>query len=1213
MKKYLIFQSKVVMLAVWCMSILSPLSTYGQWQDFQNRLDDPSVPAFVKAMSAPRANVGEVTRLYEEYERTVIAPLRAAHELNPATAGKKFRNRYQKMYQIWRSQTISDITADGYVDYSPEAVMERLETINRIHPKNQAADRGGETWTPIGPMKVLKDNGNIPISWQANIFDLAMESGFPTIYAASELGGLFKSDNNGVEWYQVGSDQPFRNVQAVAFWPSNPNYVRIGIPGKLMYSDDGGITWAACAIDANGMTVSPNFQTFQIFLSSQGGQRAYAATSDGLLISEDYGKSWKKKFLGNASKVTSIAEHPTNPAIIYILGYFPDSKMSYISKSTNFGSTWELMNGAGWFEIPANDQGKLNVYSGRIAVTPAAPETVYVMLNETDSADSTNLKMDGFIGIYRSVNGGSTWTRRTAYLGRPYNLTDRPNLASWGANVFGNDFSYNQVWYLNNALAVSTIDADHLYASGLSMWESTDGGATWNVKGGYGTSVQNIHPDIRRIKFRKTSATTEELFWCSDGGVNYSPNGSLASHEARNNGLFAHESMGFDLDKRLELMGGGSNHNGNNFATGNYSSGIWKHEGGAETATGYVQYGTTPKIWFTEYAPFANIPPNAQSGSVTKVNSILDKAEWRPNPAIDYTDYSRAGRIIFDHQNSQKLYWGSKGKFCVSDDDGQTARVLYNFGDDFLVQWIEQSVGDKNVMYAKVEKKGASIWWLYRSDDGGASWEQLIQEEKNFVFTIQGDLKVYTAYKGLNTGDKVFYSPNGGQAFINITTTTLNELGIQTILAVEGLDNNLFVATQNGGVFNYLTSASQWINISTGLNPGAFPTQLKYFYPANGLVLATKGMGVWFLSLKDVATTTSVQMEFSSDFSRRTCLNEPVHFFNRSSNSEDSDYTWLFPDGTPGTSTDENPAVTYGTPGTYPVTLVLHDNESGLNGSLTKIAYITVSGSTSFPFAEGFENGFNPQWSLYDGNQNSNTWQITNDAGGFGNSPNSLKLNNFDFDEAGSKDEFQTLKISLLNAASAALHFDVAYTHYPEPDTKDTLAVFISTDCGKTFSQIFLSGGESLATAPASGVAFVPTANEWQQKQINLAPFLGHDEVLFKFQNRGHYGNNLYIDNINISGTLVGTEEQIVEQSLLVSPNPNAGYFRVQFDLPQNMQGALVLTDPLGREVYSTIIHGAGGTKFEQQIQLENLTSGLYLLRVQGKSVNISHKILIQR
>ncbi|RPH28430.1 MAG: PKD domain-containing protein [Bacteroidales bacterium] len=74
-----------------------------------------------------------------------------------------------------------------------------------------------------------------------------------------------------------------------------------------------------------------------------------------------------------------------------------------------------------------------------------------------------------------------------------------------------------------------------------------------------------------------------------------------------------------------------------------------------------------------------------------------------------------------------------------------------------------------------------------------------------------------------------------------------------------------------------------------------------------------------------------------------------VQFADKSTNSPTS-WTWTFQGGTPSTSTSQNPAVIYSTPGTYNVTLLV-SNSAG-NNSITKTGYITVSG-TSYCSSKG--------------------------------------------------------------------------------------------------------------------------------------------------------------------------------------------------------------------------------------------------------------------
>jgi hypothetical protein len=119
--------------------------------------------------------------------------------------------------------------------------------------------------------------------------------------------------------------------------------------------------------------------------------------------------------------------------------------------------------------------------------------------------------------------------------------------------------------------------------------------------------------------------------------------------------------------------------------------------------------------------------------------------------------------------------------------------------------------------------------------------------------------------------------------------------------------------------------------------------------------------------------------------------------------------------------------------------------------------------------------------------------------------------------------------------------------------------------------------------------------------ESGLNPFLGKPEVDIIFQNRGAYGNYVYIDNLVVGGSLVNTEEEIIEQSLLVTPNPNHGEFRIQFDIPKGMQdGKMSITDPLGKSVY-TSGNISASDRFDQAIKIDNLTLGLYYLSIENK------------
>ena len=110
--------------------------------------------------------------------------------------------------------------------------------------------------------------------------------------------------------------------------------------------------------------------------------------------------------------------------------------------------------------------------------------------------------------------------------------------------------------------------------------------------------------------------------------------------------------------------------------------------------------------------------------------------------------------------------------------------------------------------------------------------------------------------------------------------------------------------------------------------------------------------------------------------------------------------------------------------------------------------------------------------------------------------------------------------------------FEHAFRRYNQ-QSRDSLAILVSTDCGQSFTHIGSyaeDGSGTFATAYTSTVPFVPTAADWCMGSvgancftIDLNAFAGIAGVIIRFEsvNNGIAENNLFIDNINITGSQV--------------------------------------------------------------------------------------------
>jgi PKD repeat protein len=246
------------------------------------------------------------------------------------------------------------------------------------------------------------------------------------------------------------------------------------------------------------------------------------------------------------------------------------------------------------------------------------------------------------------------------------------------------------------------------------------------------------------------------------------------------------------------------------------------------------------------------------------------------------------------------------------------------------------------------------------------------------------------------------------------------------------------------------------------------------------------------------------------------CPGTPITFTDQSSVNTTS-WAWTFPSGTPASSSLQNPpTVTWAAAGTYTVTLVA----TNANGNSTYTMAITVLGVVNPPLTQGFEGAAFPptNWTLNDAGNDGMIWLRYN--AGY-NSSFSAKFDNYNYNVNGTRDDLRTPRMNFSSASTVSLTFDVAYRRYStNANEQDTLEVLYSTNCGSTWTQVWIKGSTTLATVTGTQTtAFTPTNTQWRNEPVNLNAVAGQSGVMIAFRNRGHYGNNIYVDNVNITTT----------------------------------------------------------------------------------------------
>jgi Pregnancy-associated plasma protein-A/Secretion system C-terminal sorting domain/CARDB len=186
--------------------------------------------------------------------------------------------------------------------------------------------------------------------------------------------------------------------------------------------------------------------------------------------------------------------------------------------------------------------------------------------------------------------------------------------------------------------------------------------------------------------------------------------------------------------------------------------------------------------------------------------------------------------------------------------------------------------------------------------------------------------------------------------------------------------------------------------------------------------------------------------------------------------------------------------------------------------TVTFIVGLIVTGAIT----EGFEAAAFPStgWKVINPNAGSLTWTKNNSVAKTGTA--SAFINFFNYQSVrGHLDYLVAPMLDVTGADSILVNFDRAYRPFSNTTTTfvDTLLIQASVDCGNSFPIVaWKKGGSELATNPAGiNTEYTPVATDWKNETVDIKPFIGNaDKINIAFVGKNGYGQNLYLDNVNI-------------------------------------------------------------------------------------------------
>lgn len=1056
-------------------AVLTSTLGLAQLEPIRYRAEASDLPEWVQLMYAADPDPGAVQAAYDAYYAT-----------HPFV-----KNGYTQYYKRWRREIGHEQIPKDPVQRSAYGQTLR----DYVQATQDLAGARTANWSCIGPIDW--DHGSVVKSYAAgaaHVYTVEQAASNGNIcYAGTANAGVWKSTDKGLNWTNVTKNMMVAQVLSLEIDPLDPNIVWFAGEGKLYKTTDGGTTWNtigdaafnALAHSIRDITLHPT-NNLKLFLCSDKG--LYRSDNGGTTFTQVQSGIWQE-----------IEFKPGDPATVYAVKQ--TSNLTQFWRSLDNGSTFTQMT-TGWPVPVAPDEQKRT----EIAVSTAAPNTVYALC--TGAADGGS----GLYGVYKSTDSGTSWTFQCCGTG-PAGVPAPNNFNLMGWDDGGQDDGGQ--YYYDLAFAVDPTNANKLMACGVNRWESTDGGVNFTcpAKWSHSSKVNYVHADIHDIRYYG-----QEIWLACDGGIFYS-NDAGATFNRRMFGIAGTDFWGFGAGgwTGSQVMLGGAYHNGTMLKDNNVYTNGWVCTDGGDGVRGFVH----PQY---DRRALSDYGYKTLSGDRLLANG---NTSWDKQPNGSYIT-GESSEVAWHPDLVNTAFLGNGTALWRTDDNGVSFTLVHEFGEK--VTSIEVAFSDASTIYVCTYLGWWDVKKVWRSTDGGGNWTDITPSSAvlNGNTWVPYDIAVsgtdpqtiwlvrtsqYGDYPD-HDGYVVYKSTNGGTAWTNITTASLNGEWPTNITHQLGSNGEVYIGTRRA-VYRHDDASSAWSLWNAGLPARVQSTRLLINY-RDGKIRNGTDRSVWESALESLAPPLA---HFAVDRRTVTCLAPTVQFWDNSAlNGTGATWSWSFPGGSPSSSTSRSPIVTYANPGVYDVSLTVTD----ANGTNTRTipGFITAATSgASTPISENAENqAVLPNGWMLDNPDALDTWGNVSVIGADGNATRAWRMDYFYYNAPGQLDRLITPVITLGGSAGTHLKFHHAYKPYGASYT-DGLRVEISTTCGSSWTQLYYAEAAALGTTSTGTSPWSPTAaDQWLLHDIDLSAYDGKS-VVIRFTGLNDYGDRLYLDNIAITNS----------------------------------------------------------------------------------------------
>lgn len=672
-------------------------------------------------------------------------------------------------------------------------------------------------------------------------------------YYGATGGGVWKTVDGGINWESVSDGSVFGtgSVGAIAVADSDPNTVYVGmgespIRGNVSHGDgvykstDAGRTWKRIGLEDTR-------QIPRIRVHPKNPDLVYVAAlghvwgpndQRGVFRSKDGGKTWERILhRGNKAGAIDLILDPTNANIIYA-GFWEVYRKPWTLESGGPGSGIFKSTDGGdtWTELTRNP-GLPKGMIGKVGITvsPANPDRIWALVEAEDG------------GVFRSDNGGQNWTR----------VNEERRLRQ-------------RAWYYTRIYA-DPKNADSVYVLNVQFFKSNDGGRTY-------TNIGVPHGDNHDLWIAPDDPN--RMIESNDGGANVSFNGGRSwTEQDQPTAQFYRVTV--DNDFPYNVYGAQQDNSTIRIASRTTENSIgtsdWFDVGGGES--GWI--APSPKdsqiIFAGSYGGYTT-RYDRRTGQQRDINPYPNNPMGSGADVLKYR-FQWNFPIAFSPHNPEVLYLAANVLF-KSTDEGSSWQVISRdlTRNDKSKQGASggpitkdnTSVEYYATIFAVMESpvQAGTIWvgsddgLIHISRDGGANWSNVTPPSSIMPEWIQinsidashhdpGTLYVAgTMYKWDDNKPYLYKTTDYGKTWKKITTG-IPDTAFTRVIREDPNKRGLLYAGTETGMYVSFDNGERWQSLQLNL-PVVPITDLVVQKREKELVVATQGRSFWILDDLDL-------------------------------------------------------------------------------------------------------------------------------------------------------------------------------------------------------------------------------------------------------------------------------------------------------------------------------------------------------------------------